>query len=164
MAFGDTPRMLPFLRGKGSEGGRSPFFDTTSMRVGIQQFTSDFRGFVLTDSNLGARMFGNLRNNRYSTTWSFSTCGERHQQPAECDKFRREQLAQPVRLHRQPLPPGHVLRQGYTLQFSALYNDDQPSTLQDQNGLRARPSRSASHSAPRSGGLFRHTATGISGG
>src|SRR6266508_4389811 len=63
--LGDTTRVLPFLRGKGSEGGRSPFFDTTSMRVGIQQFTSDFRGFVFTDSNLGARMFGNIKSNRY---------------------------------------------------------------------------------------------------
>src|SRR5262249_48511435 len=63
--LGDTPKVFPFLRGKGSEGGRSPFFDTTSVRVGIQEFTSDFRGFVFSDSNLGARMFGNLQSNRY---------------------------------------------------------------------------------------------------
>ena len=74
MAVGRHAQVLPFLRGKKSEGGRSPFFDTTSMRVGIQQFTSDFRGFVFSDSNLGARMFGISRRTGISTTWSISTC------------------------------------------------------------------------------------------
>ncbi|MEP7340017.1 MAG: hypothetical protein ABI977_19920, partial [Acidobacteriota bacterium] len=60
--LGDTTKLFPFLRGKGSARGRSPEFDTTSIRVGIQPFTSDFRGFIFSDSNLGARLFGNFRS------------------------------------------------------------------------------------------------------
>ena len=47
--LGDTTKIFPFLRGKGSKGGYSPFYDTTSFRAGIQLFNSDFRGFVFND-------------------------------------------------------------------------------------------------------------------
>ncbi|NDB16642.1 MAG: hypothetical protein EB018_07080, partial [Gammaproteobacteria bacterium] len=36
----------------------SPNYDFDSIRVGIQPFTSDFRGFLLNDSMFGARLFG----------------------------------------------------------------------------------------------------------
>jgi len=39
-------------------------FDFDSVRVGIQPFSSDFRGFVLQDIQLGARLFGNRDNNK----------------------------------------------------------------------------------------------------
>ena len=139
--LGDTPRILPFLRGKGSEGGRSPFFDTSSMRVGIQQFTSDFRGFVFTDSNLGARMFGNLRNNRYQYNVVFFNMLEKDTNSQLnainfAESNWRNQFVYIANVFRQD-----TFVKGYTLQFSTLYNNDQPSQLQDQNGLRVRPSR-----------------------
>src|SRR5947209_6193793 len=40
-------------------------FDFISARVGIQPFVSDFRGFIYSDNNLGARVFGSFDNNRY---------------------------------------------------------------------------------------------------
>ena len=40
-------------------------FDFISARVGIQPFVSDFRGFIFSDNNLGARVFGSFDNNRY---------------------------------------------------------------------------------------------------
>ncbi|HEX3229562.1 MAG TPA: carboxypeptidase-like regulatory domain-containing protein, partial [Pyrinomonadaceae bacterium] len=40
-------------------------FDFISARVGIQPFVSDFRGFIFSDNNLGARLFGSFDNNRY---------------------------------------------------------------------------------------------------
>jgi hypothetical protein len=43
---------------------QSPNFDFTSVRLGIQGFNSDFRGFLFADDNLGARLFGTLNNNR----------------------------------------------------------------------------------------------------
>lgn len=39
-------------------------YDFDSLRVGIQPFTSDFRGFLFQDNQLGVRLFGNRDNNR----------------------------------------------------------------------------------------------------
>src|SRR5258706_1429123 len=40
-------------------------FDFDSLRVGIQPFSSDFRGFLFQDDQLGLRLYGNRANNRY---------------------------------------------------------------------------------------------------
>ncbi len=139
--LGDTTRVIPFLRGKGSEGGRSPFFDTTSMRVGIQQFTSDFRGFIFSDSNLGMRMFGNFASNRWQYNLVYFNMLEKDTNSA----LNTINFAE-VQMRDQKVYIANVYRQdtfvkGYTLQFSAHYNTDQPSSLQDQNAMRVRPAR-----------------------
>lgn len=40
-------------------------YDFASVRVGIQPFQSDFRGFLFNDQQLGVRLFGNRDNNRF---------------------------------------------------------------------------------------------------
>jgi hypothetical protein len=40
-------------------------YDFDSIRVGIQPFSSDFRGFLFQDAQLGVRLFGNRDNNRW---------------------------------------------------------------------------------------------------
>lgn len=40
-------------------------FDFISVRVGIQPFQSDFRGFLFNDQQLGVRLFGSRDNNRF---------------------------------------------------------------------------------------------------
>jgi hypothetical protein len=40
-------------------------FDFDSVRVGIQPFQFDFRGFLFQDQQLGVRLFGNRDNNRF---------------------------------------------------------------------------------------------------
>jgi hypothetical protein len=40
-------------------------YDFDSVRIGIQPFTSDFRGFVFQDDALGIRFFGNRDNNQW---------------------------------------------------------------------------------------------------
>ena len=40
-------------------------YDFRSVRVGIQPFQSDFRGFLFNDQQLGIRLFGNRDNNRF---------------------------------------------------------------------------------------------------
>ena len=46
-------------------------YDFDSVRVGIQPFTSDFRGFLFQDVPLGVRLFGTRDNNRwqYNLAW-----------------------------------------------------------------------------------------------
>ncbi|HEV3140683.1 MAG TPA: carboxypeptidase-like regulatory domain-containing protein [Vicinamibacterales bacterium] len=41
-----------------------PAFDFVSIRAGMQNFNSDFRGYVFEDNQLGVRLFGNARSNR----------------------------------------------------------------------------------------------------
>jgi len=40
-------------------------YDFDSVRVGIQPFQADFRGFLFNDQQLGVRFFGNRDNNRF---------------------------------------------------------------------------------------------------
>jgi hypothetical protein len=40
-------------------------YDFDSLRVGIQPFQFDFRGFLFNDQQLGVRLFGNRDNNRF---------------------------------------------------------------------------------------------------
>lgn len=46
-------------------------YDFDSLRVGIQPFSSDFRGFLFQDNQLGVRLFGTRRNNifQYNLAW-----------------------------------------------------------------------------------------------
>ena len=46
-------------------------FDFDSVRFGIQPFSSDFRGFLFQDNQLGLRFFGNRDNNifQYNLAW-----------------------------------------------------------------------------------------------
>ena len=46
-------------------------YDFESIRVGVQPFQADFRGFLFQDSQLGIRFFGNRDNNR----WQFNVAG-----------------------------------------------------------------------------------------
>lgn len=46
-------------------------YDFDSLRVGIQPFNADFRGFLFRDEQLGIRLFGNRNNNifLYNVAW-----------------------------------------------------------------------------------------------
>lgn len=46
-------------------GNDSSRYDFHSIRVGIQPFQTDFRGFLFNDNQLGIRLFGNRDNNRF---------------------------------------------------------------------------------------------------
>ncbi|MEP7271385.1 MAG: hypothetical protein ABI882_07755 [Acidobacteriota bacterium] len=139
--LGDTPKLFPFLRGKGSIAGRSPYFDTTSLRVGLQPFTSDFRGFIFSDSNLGARLFGNFASNRWQFNVAYFDLLEKDSNSElNVINFRR------LRFRDQKVYIANLYRQdtfvkGYTTQFSLHYNDDRPSRQFDVNGFLVRPAK-----------------------
>ncbi|HKV38957.1 MAG TPA: cytochrome c3 family protein [Blastocatellia bacterium] len=133
--LGDTTRLFPFLRGKGSQGGESPFFDTTSIRTGIQPFVSDFRGFVFSDVNLGSRLFGNFGSNRYQYNFAYFSMLEKDTNSELNTLHSRDQSVFVANFFRQD-----TFKKGYTSQFSFHYNNDRPSTHFDENGFLVRPS------------------------
>lgn len=109
-------------------------FDFISARVGIQPFVSDFRGFVFSDNNLGARIFGSLDNNRYQYNLAYFAQLEKDTNSGLNRFDRRQQNVYVANIFRQDF-----IRKGYTIQASAHYNDDRRSRKFDRNGFLVRP-------------------------
>ncbi len=77
-------------------------YDFISLRVGVQSFTSDFRGFIFSDQEPGVRLFGNLDSNRYQfnlayfamlekdTNSGLNTFAYRHQQVMIANIYRQD--------------------------------------------------------------------------
>lgn len=113
-------------------------YDFYSIRAGIQPFSSDFRGFLFQDSQLGLRFFGNYDNNlwQYNLAWfrrlekdTNSGLNDPFQDPREDDVFI-------ANVYRQDFP---IL--GLTSQATAIYNRNRESNDRffDDNGFLARP-------------------------
>jgi len=109
-------------------------FDFTSLRVGIQRFTSDFRGFVFSDEQPGARLFGTFHNNIFQYNLAYFNLLEKDTNSG-LNRWRRRQESVAV----ANLYWNDFLTKGYNLNFSLLYNNDQPSFLVDKNGVLVRP-------------------------
>jgi len=112
----------------------SPNYDFLSIRAGSQPFTSDFRGFIFSDTNRGVRLFGNRLNNQdqYNVIWFdqteketnslLNTFDDRHQNTLIANYFRND-----------------FIFPGYNAELSFHYNNDQASTEFDTNGFLVRP-------------------------
>ncbi|PYS42298.1 MAG: hypothetical protein DMF71_09600 [Acidobacteria bacterium] len=109
-------------------------FDFISARVGIQPFVSDFRGFIFSDNNLGARIFGSFDNNRYQYNAAYFAQLEKDTNSGLNRFDLRHQNVYVANIFRQDF-----IRKGYTIQASALYNDDRRSHKFDRNGFLVRP-------------------------
>lgn len=109
-------------------------YDFVSVRVGIQPFSSDFRGFVFTDTNLGARLFGNFASNRYQFNLAVFDRLEKDTNSGLNTFERREQQVAVANVYRQDF-----LVKGYTAQASLHYLRDEASFKFDKNGFLARP-------------------------
>lgn len=110
-------------------------FDFVSMKAGIQKFQSDFRGFIFSDFNLGARLFGNLNSNRVQWNLIFLPMLEKETNSELNTIFeKREQDVAIANVYIQDW-----LALGYTTQFSVHYNHDKPSVHYDENGFPVRP-------------------------
>jgi Class III cytochrome C family len=134
--LGDTTKLMPFLRGDGSDG-KSPYYDSTFIRAGVQQFNSDFRGFIFNDFNLGARLFGQFANNRYNFNAAYFYLLEKDTN-SELNRIDfgnfRDQTVFIANIFRQD-----TKWKGYTSQFSVHYNNDKPSVFFDDNAFLVRP-------------------------
>jgi len=109
-------------------------FDFISARVGIQPFVSDFRGFIFSDNNLGARVFGSFNNNRYQYNAAYFAQLEKDTNSGLNRFDRRHQNVYVANIFRQDF-----IRKGYTIQASGLYNDDRRGRKFDRNGFLVRP-------------------------
>lgn len=109
-------------------------FDFISARIGIQPFVSDFRGFIFSDNNLGARVFGSFDNNRYQYNLAYFAQLEKDTNSGLNRFDRRRQNVYVANFFRQDF-----MRKGYTIQASALYNDDRAGRKFDRNGFLVRP-------------------------
>ena len=109
-------------------------YDFIAARAGNQPFNSDFRGFIFNDINLGARVFGNIDNNRYQYNLIAFDLNEKDTN-SELNTFdRRDQRVFILNLYRQDF-----LWKGYTAQLSFHANLDQGGRLYDRNGFVVRP-------------------------
>ena len=132
--LGDTTKIIPFLKGGRDGDKKSPYFDTTSVRGGIQPFISDFRGFIFSDTNLGVRVFGNYANNRYQYNTAYFYMLEKDTNSELNTPHFRNQTVFIANLFRQD-----THWHGYTTEFSFHYNNDRPSVHYDENGFLVRP-------------------------
>ena len=112
----------------------SPNFDFVSMRAGIQQFSSDFRGFIFSDEEPGVRLFGNLRSNRISYNLAYFYFLEKDTNSGLNTFDKRHQQVYVANIYIQDFG-----FKGYTAEFSFHYNRDDPSTHYDTNGFLVRP-------------------------
>ncbi|MBS0202260.1 MAG: hypothetical protein JSS49_05115 [Planctomycetes bacterium] len=112
----------------------SPDYDFVSMRVGSQQFTSDFRGFIFSDTNRAIRLFGTRLSNRDQFNLAFFRQAEKDTN-SQLNTFRnRDQSILIANYYRQDF-----VFPGYTANFSVHYNNDGPAQVFDENEFLARP-------------------------
>jgi hypothetical protein len=109
-------------------------YDFVSVRAGIQPFNADFRGFLFTDNNLGARVFGGFGNNRYqfNAAW-FHQLEKDTNSNLNAFEFRKQNVFI-GNLFRQDF-----LTKGYTVELIGAYNDDRGGIHYDTNGFLVRP-------------------------
>jgi hypothetical protein len=114
----------------------SPYYDFYSVRAGVQQFTSDFRGFIFVDNEPGVRLFGTLGSNRdqWNLAW-FSNVEKDTNSGLNDISNGREQNVFIANYYRQDF-----VWLGYTAQLSAHYNRDHGNEQFDENEFLARPS------------------------
>jgi hypothetical protein len=112
----------------------SPNFDFVSLRAGIQQFNSDFRGFLFSEEQPGVRVFGNFHSNRiaYNAAWFYFLEKDTNSGLNTFEK--RGQQVYVANLYLQDF-----FFKGYTTEFSFHYNRDDGGVHFDQNGFLVRP-------------------------
>src|SRR4029079_6421725 len=107
-----------------SKGGHSPFFDSTTLRAGLQPFNSDFRGLIFNDTNLGVRLFGNFASNRYQFNVALFEMLEKDAASGLNSFEMGDQRVFVANLYRQD-----TIKKGFTVEVSYHYNHDDPGTV-----------------------------------
>ena len=112
-------------------------YDFDSIRVGIQPFSSDFRGFLFQDAPFGVRLFGNRDNNRYQYNLAWFRRMEKDTNSGLNDlgEDLRDDDVFVANLYWQDQPT-----LGFFSQFTVLYNRNRETDIFfDDNDFIARP-------------------------
>lgn len=113
-------------------------YDFDSLRVGIQPFSSDFRGFLFQDAPFGIRLFGTRDNNKfqYNLAWFRRMEKDTNSGLNDLGESLRDDDVFIANVYWQDMPA-----LGFFSQFTVAYNinreDDQ--AFYDNNGFIARP-------------------------
>jgi hypothetical protein len=113
-------------------------FDFDSIRVGIQPFSSDFRGFLFQDNQLGVRLFGTRDNNVFQYNLAYFRRLEKDTNSglnAVGQSLRRDDVIV-TNVYWQDMPV-----KGFTSQGTIVYNRNREdnSLYYDSNGFIERP-------------------------
>lgn len=111
-----------------------PNYDFVSARAGIQQFNADFRGFLFVDEQPGLRVFGNLHSDRIEYNAAYFQFLEKNTNSGLNTFDRRHQQVVLGNVYLQDF-----FFRGYTAEFVAAWNKDDPSLHYDDNGFLVRP-------------------------
>lgn len=113
-------------------------YDFMSVRVGIQPFQSDFRGFLFNDQQLGVRLFGNRDGNRFQFNLAAFWRLEKDTNSGlnSVVKRPRDDWVLAANVYRQDF-----LIPGFTSQITAVYNRNREASRieVDTNGFPVRP-------------------------
>jgi len=111
-------------------------YDFDSLRIGIQPFSTDFRGFLFQDSEPGIRLFGNRDNNRWQYNIAYFRRLEKDLNSGLNDvtKSPRHDDLLLANVYRQDWPWA-----GYTSQATVVYNHNDDTRFYDSNGFIERP-------------------------
>lgn len=109
-------------------------YDFVSVRAGIQQFSSDFRGFLFSEEQPGIRLFGTLRSNRINFNAAWFYLLEKNTNSGLNTFHKRDQQVYVANVYIQDF-----FAKGFTNEFSFHLNRDDPSIHYDDNGFLVRP-------------------------
>ena len=112
-------------------------YDFDSVRVGIQPFSSDFRGFLFQDAPFGVRLFGNRSNNKvqYNVAWFRRLEKDVNSGLNDVSAGLRDDDLFLANIYFQDLPT-----LGFTTEILLAYNRNrEKKTIFDDNNFIARP-------------------------
>jgi len=113
-------------------------YDFDSIRIGIQPFSADFRGFLFQDNQLGVRLFGSRDNNlwQYNLAWFRRLEKDTNSGLNDVGESVRDDDTFIANLYRQDWP-----YRGFTSQATVIHNRNREDKdlFFDQNGFLARP-------------------------
>jgi hypothetical protein len=109
-------------------------YDFISVRAGIQEFSSDFRGFLAVLEAPGVRVFGTLASSRIEYNAAFFDLLEKETNSGFNEWKRRDQQVWIGNVYVQDF-----LTLGYTTSFSFHANRDRGELHYDRNGFLVRP-------------------------